>query len=312
MANIDKIILFILVQVILFSWMLNAQAHEIKGKQDFHIGVSSRALGSINQNDTAAALKIWGEALSKEQGFGSGIDIKLLSYSAEEIRNAFLLNNLDGVSVTVDEYMSIGIEPDEVFAFVGSDVGNLEIRYVLITGNRQNIETPNDLVKSKTIVVDDQIMVMSIPWLETLFAETDSGKQRVKFKYPVLEKKQSRAIFQVFFNQADAAVVTSDAFELACELNPQLRDNLKILAESPPFITTVLVFRPSLKDGRDMSKLEKAILNIHNTPAGQQLMTVIRSSRMEKYPASVLNTTIDFLRRHKALVKGSIFKEPLK
>ena len=101
-----------------------------------------------------------------------------------------------------------------------------------------------------------------------------------------MTENPSKAILQVFFRQTDAALVTVDAFDLTCELNPQLRRDLVVLASSPPFITAFLIFRPGY---RLREKFETALLDLHMTPGGRQVLTVFQSSRMEKRPISVLD-----------------------
>jgi ABC-type phosphate/phosphonate transport system substrate-binding protein len=97
-------------------------------------------------------------------------------------------------------------------------------------------------------------------------------------------------VLRVFFRQSDACLVTADAFELACELNPQLRRDLKVLVASPPLIPTLLFFRRGCT-GPARAEVEAAILDLHSTPAGQQVLTVFQGSRIERHPLSCLDAT---------------------
>ena len=140
-------------------------------------------------------------------------------------------------------------------------------------------------------------------------ADHAKGKFKQKFESPSTVENPSKAILQVFFHQADAALVTTEAFDVACELNPQLRKDLKVLCESPALITAFFIFRPSLGLERNMEVVEKAVMDLHTTPGGRQVLTVIQSSKMEKHPISILDNAIQFVKRYQRLTKGPSFLE---
>ena len=116
---------------------------------------------------------------------------------------------------------------------------------------------------------------------------------------------------QVFFGQADAALVSKAAFDLACELNPQLTKKVAVLSESPPLITAFFMFRPITNRKESWPKVEKAILDLHKTPGGRQLLTIIQSRKMVKWDPSVLDGTIEFIKKHRQLVKKPMLTEIL-
>jgi phosphonate transport system substrate-binding protein len=100
----------------------------------------------------------------------------------------------------------------------------------------------------------------------------------------------SRTVLPVFFRQADASVVTSDVFEISCELNPQLKKDLQVLAISPEVVPAGFFFRTGYaSDARD--KLEAAMLSLHETPAGQQVLTMFQGDGMVKQPISCLESS---------------------
>jgi hypothetical protein len=83
----------------------------------------------------------------------------------------------------------------------------------------------------------------------------------------------------VFFRQSDACLVTTNALELACELNPQLHKDLKILTISPPLISTLFFIRPGCASSVHKT-MESALLELHSTVAGQQVLTLFQGSHM--------------------------------
>ncbi|MDZ7599594.1 MAG: hypothetical protein U5J82_15230 [Desulfobacterales bacterium] len=92
-------------------------------------------------------------------------------------------------------------------------------------------------------------------------------------------------------------MLSLDAFKIAAELNPQLHRELVVLYESPPFIPGFFILHPSWQTPARQNLIE-AITNLHASPAGQQVLIVFQSSRMEKLPFSALAETLAFLHHY--------------
>src|SRR5208337_858969 len=90
--------------------------------------------------------------------------------------------------------------------------------------------------------------------------------------------------------------------DIAGELNPQLHKDLEVLMTSPPLIPAVFFFRPGYK-AVAQREFEAAILQLHTTTAGQQVLIVFQGSRMEKYPLSAFDDTRHLLSQSQQTVK---------
>ena len=126
------------------------------------------------------------------------------------------------------------------------------------------------------------------------------------------KENTSKAILQTFFGKSDAALVTKNAFDIACELNPQISQKLKVLYQSQPFIQFLFVFMDYGKEQNHKKAIEnweKAIMELHKTPGGKQVLTVFKSTRMLKLPFSILEPTIDFVLEYRKMVEHSISVE---
>jgi ABC-type phosphate/phosphonate transport system substrate-binding protein len=142
-----------------------------------------------------------------------------------------------------------------------------------------------------------------MPWLETKLAESGLGPAR-RFLGPMEDlENPSKAVLRVFFGQADACLVTSNAFAISCELNPQIARKLKALAASPPLVPTVMYFRNDCRSPQ-FDKVEAAILDLHKTTAGQQVLTIFQAVRLEKRPASCLQETRAVVLRYLQIEQG--------
>jgi len=148
-------------------------------------------------------------------------------------------------------------------------------------------------------------MILARQWLEVLLASIANGSSGSWISKLVITDNASKSILQVFFRQIHAALVTQKAFDLACELNPQLLKDLTRLSVSPPLISSFFMFRPTYQ-GPFRGKLEKAMEGLHATPGGKQILAIFKSSRLEKLPSSILEPTRYFILEYQSLVnKGT-------
>jgi hypothetical protein len=107
-------------------------------------------------------------------------------------------------------------------------------------------------------------------------------------------------VLPVFFRQSDACVVTRSGFETMVELNPQLGRQLKILARSPEVVPAVFCFRADYAAGFK-EDLFAGVRDLHKSAAGQQVLTVFQSDKIEDQPMSCLDSALELLATHQKL-----------
>ncbi|TVQ96016.1 MAG: hypothetical protein EA399_16650 [Desulfovibrionales bacterium] len=268
------------------------------GDQVIRLGVSTRTFPAANRNDALAALRVWADTVIRERSLQEYVEISLYD-SAEALHTAFALGGIDAASLTTEEIMLLGLRPD--FIYIPFKDQGFEVRYVLLARRDGVVRDLAGLVAQRLTFFDDSATILAMPWLETLLAEVAGQPIERPLMNLVEVDSPSKAILQVFFRQAQTALVTLEAFELACELNPQLRQELMVLHESQPFVTAFFVFNPDWR-GTARDRLEEAIVSLHETPGGQQVLTVFQSARMSRQPSSVLDATRQFLEDYRRLM----------
>jgi ABC-type phosphate/phosphonate transport system substrate-binding protein len=99
------------------------------------------------------------------------------------------------------------------------------------------------------------------------------------------EKRDNYSIHKVFFGQADAALVSLSAYHAAGELNPQVRQKLRIIGEWP---VTALIFglMPLNIDADFRDRVLSTAMQVTNTPRGRQILELFRTDHMERVEAS--------------------------
>lgn len=104
----------------------------------------------------------------------------------------------------------------------------------------------------------------------------------------------SRMFFEVNENDAKAG------FDIMNELNPQIGKQLAMVASSPDFVPAVFALRadyqPTFRD-----KIIEGLRQLHQSPGGQQILTIFQSDAVELRPPSFLDTSLELLRTHARL-----------
>jgi len=284
----------------LFCFLVTEGAHSAENAKviPFRIGISSQTMGDVNRNDYMAAFKSWAVTVGREQDLSMEVEGEVFE-EMEGLGNAFKEDRLDGLILGVKDLMGMVMIPGSVF--LSCSEKGLYVHYAVIVHRDSPIKDAGGLMGCKVVTNNGHLMGLARPWFEVLQA----GQTQGITKWPgslIFKENSAKCILQVFFRQADAALVTEDAFDLACELNPQLRKELKVLTVSPPFIPGLFIIRPGFKE---RERLEMAIVELHSSPGGQQVLSIFQATRMEKHPGSILDPTMQFLSEQQRVLQNS-------
>ncbi|MBU4317386.1 MAG: phosphate/phosphite/phosphonate ABC transporter substrate-binding protein [Proteobacteria bacterium] len=255
----------------------------------FRIGISSHTMGNVNRNDYMAAFKTWAATVGREQGLAMRVEAEVFE-EMNNLGNAFRDDRLDGLILGAKDLMDMGMKPEAVLLSCGEE--GLYVHYAIVVHRDSSIKDADGLMGRKVVTNNGHLMGLARSWYEVLLTGHTGGADTKRPGNLIMRENPAKCILQVFFQQADAALVTEDSFNLACELNPQLRKDCKILSVSPPFIPGLFIIRPGFKE---REKLETAIEELHKSPGGQQILSIFQGSRMEKHPGSIMEPTLQFL-----------------
>jgi ABC-type phosphate/phosphonate transport system substrate-binding protein len=270
----------------------------------FRIGVSNACFGALNRNDASAALKAWAVTVARERKLQVDVRVELFE-TLGDLRRGMTQGSIHAVSLTSEEFFQVGEHPEYVCIAAKGNVSTEQ--YLLLVHRDGGVEDLPALRDRRLVRHVSATTSPALPWLETLFADQNLGRADEFLGEVSTLESPSKSILRVFFRQSDACLVTASAFDLACELNPQLRRQLKVLASSPPLIPTVFFFRNDYLSPQ-RREFESAILDLHTTVAGQQVLTVFQSTRMEKHPVAYLDATRQLFESH-ARLRGPAIPE---
>lgn len=258
----------------------------------------------VNESDARAAVKVWGQTVAREHGVPASPD-PLIFKDYTELLNALSAQRVDAVGITLPEYAKLSQQMRFGPIFITYNSGSITEEYVLLVHQSSPVGKPDDLADRTLLVHENPRSSVAQFWLDSLLAE-QGLKPIDEFVEKITRSTNiTKVVLPVFFRQIDACLVTRSSFSTMAELNPQVGKQLRIIAGSPAIVPTVLVFRANYEP-EFKQKILDGLRDLHNTPAGRQVLTVFRSEKMEQQPAASLQSSIALLERYARLLHKQI------
>lgn len=254
-----------------------------------HIGIAPGTWQGLNRSDTAAAISAWAKSILQQVDAQLAVEVTLYE-SSEALATDLMSGAVECVSMLSSQFLALdaGLRAEEVF--VSTREGSIAERYLVLVRNDGDVREVTDLPSHRMLLQGTSRTSVALPWLETVLAARSVTVPADWSRTMVRVDRPSKAVLPVFFGQADACMVTASAFEVACELNPQLRQRLRVLATSPDFVPAVFFFRRGHSSlAREL--LEPAITTLQQSQAGRQVLVLFQADGMVRRPASCLDPT---------------------
>lgn len=265
-------------------------AQDTASRQDaaatIRVALSSDSIIGVNHNDALAAIKSWAKAILKNRGIDIEVDTRII-YRPEELAEALRDGQADAASMSTKEFLELKTKPE--FIYLSTRKNSFTERYVLLVHRNRDVADVGDLRGRKLLLHNSMRMSLASTWVAAPLGLSEREAADI-----TRIDNASRTVLPVFFRQADACVVTSSVFEIASELNPQLQKELRVLATSPEVVPALFFFRPGLTS-HAKDELENAMLSLHESPAGQQVLILFQGDAIVKQPISCLESTRQLL-----------------
>jgi ABC-type phosphate/phosphonate transport system substrate-binding protein len=268
-------------------------------------GFSSQIFFEVNETDARAALKVWAQTLGAERGIPVDPALEIMS-GTEAIKHALLDRKIDAVSLTTFEtwalHRVVPLGPTIILPIIS---GNTTEEYVLLVHRDNPALGLADLRGKNVAVFGLNRAMMAEVWMETELLANNLGPADTFWSRIDHASKLSRVVLPVFFRKMDACVVTRTGFRTMSELNPQVGQQLKILAQSPPLLGGHLCFRADL-DSPYLARFIEGIGHLVGTPAGRQSLFLFHTDQLVARPISDLDDSFALLDRHERLLAEAL------
>jgi len=260
---------------------------------------SVRMFTEVNENDAKASVKAWALALARERQVPMSTEPIILSGSAE-LRKALQDATIDGAAVTTEEYLSLEPELQSTNLFVTSIHGRFTEEYLLLVRTDSGISNLCELRGRKVMMFDNPRASLAPLWLDLIVSEKGLGTPAEHFGQILKAKKLANVVLPVFFRQQDACIVTRCGFDTMCELNPQVRAQLRVLTSSPELVPALGFIRRNYYSPLRGVMLA-ALRGLEKSASGTQVLTLFQSDALQEEPASFLDTARDLVEAHRRL-----------
>ncbi len=277
-------------QVLLFVSLLcfaifngRTNADEIKQQEArLNIGYYFKTLNEFaNRTDIEISLNFWTRELFDVEAKKHNFTITSASHaflfdSMEDLRDAFSNGQLDMIlapPLLINKYF----KPEELGdGFVGVLAETQHEALILLARTDKNINTIKDIRGKRLAMINND--ELAEVFIDTLVLK-DQHKSYKKMNLSIqFQKKIDRIVLDVYFDKADIGVVFTSSYNLMVEMNPDIKNKVKILKEYPIKARNFSFFR---HDYPYIKEFTEAGIDFPNMTRGKQLLDVFKTSAID-------------------------------
>lgn len=253
----------------------------------------------FNESDARASVKAWVELILKDRGLPADSNTPILD-NAADLLTLLKAGKVDMAGITTQEYAVLrdAVKFDCFTAAVCG--GEIAEEYQLLVSAASGVTNLAGLQGGKLNVLHSSRMALATLWLDTLLLEARLQPAAGFFSQITPNNKPARVILPLFFHQVDACLVLRRNFEMMRELNPQVGKELRVLAQSEKLVPALTAMRADFTPTY-RARFYQEITRLHTTVAGQQLLNVFQSDRIELCPPEKLESALALIARNQKL-----------
>lgn len=262
-------------------------------EESIRLGFYAGARREWSRAEVRGTFDLWAQELAKK----FQIPVRIIHYDDTlEMRQDFLAGKIDGINadaITLVRQYKLD-ELAEGYATIMKGGWNL----MLFTGKASGVQNLADLAGKRIVMLEeDQAGEL---YLETLCLRHHQRPCREVFSDIQRVSTSNQALMRVFFGKADLAQVYGYGHDVAVEMNPQLGQSLRKLAEFP-LRSLFLAFYSTRVDPALRQRTIRIMPTLHTYPRGRQLLDIFKIDRLDvAYPAE-LQPVIELEREYQRL-----------
>jgi ABC-type phosphate/phosphonate transport system substrate-binding protein len=293
--------LFLSIFLISIFFCSLGMADKVKDSIEYlNVGYTKSLLSDVDMKDAQVAMDLWVKELSKASKNPLHPRSILIDDLPALIR-AINAKQVDVLGLSCLDYFKVrdkvNLEPAMV-AIIG---GKPSKEFSLITRREKFSVNVKDLRNGK-LLVNDEKPGNGVPlmWLDTYLIKHDGLNSKQLFGNIKEVDKVSKAVLPVFFKQADACLVSRSGFETMVELNPQIGEQLTIIATSPGFVLGGVFFRKDFRE--DIKKLiMDTCMKFCTYSSGRQIVTLFKAEAFAPFKPSYFETLLELTKEYEHL-----------
>ena len=263
------------------------------------MAATAASLGDVHPGEAAAAFEAYASAYAG--GLGVPVLVKVTIFeSLAEMRESAQQGRQKILGLLTEDYLQLREDVALDPVLIPEKSGEITERYLLLVHVDSGLDELAHLRGKDLLVQAGTQMGMANTWLEGALLAAGLPESGTFFRPVRTRRRLSRVLLPVFFEQADACLVSQSGFDTMTELNPQVGRRLKAIASSAGVVPSVTCMRADFT-GLNRRRLENAYLEAHLHPAGQQALMLFRFDRMRRCTEGDLESARDMARRYDLL-----------
>lgn len=275
-------------------------AAEPGADRPFRLGFSPALMPEVTENDARAALKVWIETVLNRGDLRANPEV-LFCDDVPTMAHAINADLVDGMAASARDFYGLREQARFNHLLFGVVAGSIFSEYVVLVHRQSGIERLEALQGHSLTILNGGRTSLAVPWLDVALMESGRPPARDFFASLSKETKLTKAVLPVFFRKTDACLVTRKGFETMGELNPQVSQQLRVLATSPRIVPAGFFFCDHDAPARSQARYVAEFKNVHTSTAGLQVLTIFQCERLEEHPASVMDSAVALLEKHREL-----------
>jgi phosphonate transport system substrate-binding protein len=255
-----------------------------------HVGYTRASFRDVNQSDATAAFRVFAQTAARKRGYKLETDMRFFdspaAFEAEIKKGGINLAIVDSWN-----YLGMDIQVEMEPVFVHLQQGTIFRTYLLLTRRGSGLTNLADLRNKDLLVLDGKGGDLSRAWLDHLLLASRLGSKEAFFGKLEPVAKPAAAVLPVFFGTKPACLANRAAFQIMCELNPQVGNNLVVVAVSEPYLENITcISRSGWPSQHDRQELIKAIAEFHLDANGRQILELFELDQMVPFQESYMDT----------------------
>lgn len=263
---------------------------------DFRIGFYLKSFADLERSDFEIALHYWVNEVSKQ------VEISTSAFFYDDIdtmRNDFNQQNINFITAAPQIIINHFDLNDLAEGYKMIWDGSAEDNLLLITHKQFQLNRVTDL-KNKRLSLLSNDHTPQI-YADILSLEHFGKKANAVFKKITRIRKSNQLILDLFFKKTDAILVYQKFYNLAIELNPQIKQSTQIISVLPNIPRALGYFHKSVDPNFRQTVLTE-INNMHTNAKGQQLLNIFLAEKTINSTISDLKSTQQLVYRYQQLI----------
>lgn len=282
-------ILFFLISITFGQNLKDSKSNEDK---DIKLVFAKNSFHNIKIEDAKATAQILANHIKKIKNVNGDFIVELVSKENDIYENH---KDFDLLLLTTEQYLKLKNKmPLEPFC-VNYANGHYGFIYHLIVNNKDNINNIDQL-KGESIYIQAHTQDQAASsWVNKLLKDENIKDKESFFKDIIIDNKATNVLLPVFFNKAKACVITDASLNLLMELNPAIKNQIKIISTSEPIIVGLICLNSDRKNEISYEVLKDVLLTLQNNQYGKQFLDLFRAEKLilfkEEYLKGYYNLT---------------------